>query len=76
MQLSSGSRSVNFCLNHHQHPYYMYASNECPEETARARKLVLAFATVIHTCDKYQHFMNWLIFTLIGAKLRVKESSP
>ena len=39
----------------------MYASNEYPEETAQARKLVLAFTTGIHTCDKYQHFMNWPI---------------
>ena len=38
MQLSSRSRSVNFCLNHHhQRPYYMYASNESPEETVRVR---------------------------------------
>ena len=64
MQLSSRSGSVNFCLNHHRRPYYMYASKESPEETVRVqgRASSSARSLQVFTHEKSTNlYMNWLI---------------
>ena len=38
---------LTFGLNLHLHPYFVYACSEGPGETARMRRLVLAFSAYI-----------------------------
>ena len=41
----------------------MCANSECSGETARMRRLALAFAG--RRCDKYKNLMNWLIYLFL-----------
>ena len=61
--VSSGTRSLNFGLGLHLHPYFMHASSEGSDETAHVRSLVRALAS--RRCNKYHKLVCWSIYTIL-----------
>ena len=53
-QLSSGAGCLNFGMSLYLLPYFMSASREDSDKTAKMRRLVA------HICNKYQNPMCWL----------------
>ena len=61
-QPSSGAKCLIFGRTFRLFPYFMCANSEGSSETARMRRLALAFAGRL--CDKYHNLMSWLILQL------------